>query len=194
MAMLEDIYNKKLSKATIGMYWDILKPFPIEKVRETAQRIIENHVYNTMPKPAEFIKYLNPPKNVEALAFTALREVENAFPDNGYSSICFDDPLIHHVIDNLGGWVRVCEETYHMDDKEYSIWKYGFMARYKAFCDSPPQRPVPRLLGTHEIGNTEKGYLATKNRAEETFLLTHGQAPEPALIETKKTKFLSAKN
>jgi len=179
MTVLQDLYDKKLGKATIETYWNVLKKYPLERIEAAFSRVIESHIYANMPKPAHFIEYLNPAKDLDSLAFQALQKLESRFSDNGYTSLCFDDPIIHYVVDNYGGWIRICEETYQMGDKEYGIWKHGFLARYKAFYENPPTKPVPRLIGTHELNNRNRGYLTDDNMLK----LTNGGKQPAGFIE-----------
>ena len=59
-----------------------------------------------------------------------VKKVEDAFIKAGiYKSLIFDDPVIHAVIDNLGGWVHYC----NLPEVEVKWWQkvLSFFKLYK---------------------------------------------------------------
>jgi hypothetical protein len=163
LTMLGDVFGKAINQNIIRVYWEALKGNTIDEFKAAADNIVRTHKYPTFPLPAQFIEYINPPEKLERAAYEALAAVEDRLTDNGWSSVCFPDPIIHYVIDNMGGWVRICDETYGMTGKDYEFWKKEFLNRYRAFAHRPPDGPVPRLIGVHEQNNRAKGLLDDDN-------------------------------
>ena len=55
----------------------------------------------------------------------------------------FDDALIHAVIVDMGGWVRLCE----MYQRDESFKQREFESRYIAYRRHPPQLYPQQLFG-----------------------------------------------
>ena len=61
----------------------------------------------------------------------AYAKVEKAFISVGvYSSLIFDDPVIHAVIDNLGGWIAYCNQP----EDNVKWYRKDFEQRYQNFA------------------------------------------------------------
>lgn len=69
-----------------------------------------------------------------------------------YCSVVFDDPIIHLVIEDLGGWAKFGTVTF--EDMKYI--ENHFKTAYKGYV-SRPDKPVPpkRLAGISEIDTQE---------------------------------------
>lgn len=78
-------------------------------------------------------------------ASEAYRKVFNAIKAHGSAhSVCFDDPLIHIVIDRLGGWTGLCHSK-HLEPGESMCRE--FVGAYTAAINRPPAIYPRRLLG-----------------------------------------------
>lgn len=165
LAMAE-IYNKELSSPTIKLYWQILKPYPIEKINQAAQNILTGRKYSTFPLPADFIEYVDPRASLEERAMVAVESVLDKMEFKGsWYSVKFDDPIIHATIERLGGWIRLCEEVSKLNSHELPFWKRDFCKMYSALAKLPQLRDVPvRLIGRCEADNIANGFLDPNTR------------------------------
>ncbi len=156
MTALGELFDKELSRAALGLYFSALERFPIEMIERAAANIIQTQTFHKFPLPAEFIQYMAPPESMDKRVAEAIHEIEYESP---YQSPCFDDPILHHVIEAMGGWVNVKAEIRPMSSKEFSFWRNNFGRIYKGFASNPPDRDVPRLQGIHEVENRATGWL-----------------------------------
>lgn len=87
----------------------------------------------------------------EDLALAALIKVERAITHHGsYATVVFDDPIIHIVISDLGGWIRTCRQTEH----EFTWWKKEFRERYIHQLRSGESFDIPtKLFGIFDQTN-----------------------------------------
>lgn len=153
---LGELYDKQFSEPALGLYFAALERFPIERIEEAAANIIQRQTFHKFPLPAEFIQFLDPPESMDRRVAEAILQIENGNP---YRSLCFDDPILHYVIEVMGGWVNVKAEIRPMGDKEFSFWRNNFGRIYRGFAGRPPDRDVPKLLGIHEVQNRGAGWL-----------------------------------
>lgn len=152
---LSEYYHRDVSALMLDLYWHPLKHYPIGEI----QRAIGQHLRDTeagvyFPKVADFIRILDGgSKDNAALAWTKLEE---AIKHVGtYADIVFDDPIIHAVIRDMGGWVSFGEVIL---DK----WPFvgnDFRARYAAYRSRglPGQYPAS-LRGRANGDNWSSGY------------------------------------
>ncbi|MDX5935535.1 DUF6475 domain-containing protein [Acidithiobacillus thiooxidans] len=126
---LGEYYHRDMSSMVMNLYWQALRGYPLSEIK----RVIGVHVAHTesgvyFPKVADFIRLLDGGhKDNAALAWTKLEE---ALKHVGtYQDIVFDDPYLHAVIRDMGGWIHFGEITL---DK----WPFvgnDFRARYTAY-------------------------------------------------------------
>jgi hypothetical protein len=137
------MYNRRSSDGTqLMMYFNALNRFSFEDVKSGFNSHMQNPDNGQFfPKPADIIRYLS--GGSETQAGDAWTKVDKSIRTVGpYQNIVFDDPIIHAVIADMGGWVLLCGT----DDKEYPFKKNEFMKRYTGYRNRPPQ-DYPRLLG-----------------------------------------------
>jgi hypothetical protein len=88
----------------------------------------------------------------------AWSKVESAIRHIGsYNSIAFDDPLIHWVILDMGGWVKLCA----CSAKEMPFCANEFMKRYQACREGKSSQHPKYLVGVIEHSNRSAGYTIT---------------------------------
>lgn len=162
LTAIAELYGKDLSKAALRLYLEILKPYPIEKIKQAAQNILSTKTFNKFPLPAEFIEYISPKKDLELLAHEAAEKVldMNEF-QGGLNSVAFDDPVIHATINRLGGWPKVADEINNaVRTNRIGFWRNDFKKMYQATAKTPNLGRVPeRLIGKIEADNIAEGYL-----------------------------------
>ncbi len=154
MVTMGEAYAKELSGMLIEIYWQCLKCFELSEVREAFKAHLRNpEVGQFFPKPADLIRLIEGPAEARALgAWTEVQWVIGAV--GSYESVAFDDPLIHAVIEGMGGWIELCAMTL----KDLDFKALDFQKRYRALLHQSPKRYPAYLAGIIERDNAKEGY------------------------------------
>lgn len=142
------------SPGLVSMYFTALNHVPLESVKAG----INSHVRDTdqgqfFPKPADILRNLE--GNKDTRSEQAWTKVDKAIRSVGpHESVVFDDGLIHAVIDDMGGWVTLC----NVSGDEYPFRHNEFIKRYSGFINNPPDNIPRKLIGISEGSNTEQGF------------------------------------
>jgi hypothetical protein len=154
MAGLGELYGKAVSEILTELYWVALKRFDIMAIREAVTIHINNpDAGRFMPKPADLVGYLEGHANARALS--AWSKVIHAIKHLGhYETLVFDDPLIHAVIDDMGGWISLCKVT----EKDLSFRSHEFEKRYQNYLRHPPHHYPKQLTGSLNVANRTQGF------------------------------------
>lgn len=153
MTGLGELYNKKISEFILALYYDIFKDYTIEQFENAVKRCLKDKVYNTIPKPAEIIEYLEGTKDDKAL--TGWLQVQEAIQKGGsWASVEFAEPIISNCVNELGGWLWLCQQP---KDQTPFIEK-RFMDLYRLLLKRGISKGQ-KLIGTVEAGNREGGFL-----------------------------------
>lgn len=154
MAALGELYRKPLSNALIELYWSNLKQFDIQAVMNAVNTHIQNPDKGSfMPQPADLIFYLEGSTATQGMR--AWAKVNHAIKHIGaYASVVFDDALIHVVINEMGGWIKLCE----MKEEEGPFRAREFEKRYASYVMNKPKTYPKRLVGIVDASNSPKGF------------------------------------
>lgn len=190
MAGVGELYGKTISATLTNIYWRTLKCYDIEDV----QRAFNAHIHNPdcgqfFPKPADIVRFIE--GSGETRALFAWTIVEKAIQQVGiYQSVVFDDPLIHAVLEDMGGWVKLCTMTH----AEMPFRANEFQKRYLGFVLKKPNRYPRYLCGIIESENTKNGYaceapllLGDASKAEEVMSSGNGSS----LLQQQPSKSFS---
>lgn len=158
LRMMGELYNKKLSRDLLALYWHALANFDLSVVRLALNQHVRNpDIGQFMPKPADLIRLIEGCPDDHALR--AWSKVADAIKHIGqYSSVVFDDALIHVVVNEMGGWINLCqtrEEVLVFRAKE-------FAKRYASYAVKKPTHYPNRLIGSLEHCNQVQGYANTR--------------------------------
>lgn len=148
------LYDKNLSTVLLEVWWDALQPYALADVT----RALTAHVRNPdsgqfLPKPADVIKGITGGSaNSSHQAWT---KVDSAVRRKGpYVSVAFDDPIIHRVIADMGGWIRMCSH----DNESWPFVQKEFESRYRGFSAQGGVTEYPsKLIGIAEDQNSREG-------------------------------------
>lgn len=162
LVALAEYYGRDLSEGVIGLYQQGLQGYDIDAI----ERAIGAHLQNPdsgqwMPKIADIVRMIE--GTTQDAAALAWAKVMRAVGSVGqYQSLAFDDPVIHLVIDDLGGWPGLCQTT----EDELPFLAKRFETNYRAYRrranDIPPH---PRyLVGVSEISNGAAGHRSDPPR------------------------------
>jgi len=150
-------YGKTMTMSLKMLYWQGLHDVDFEAVRESLFR----HIRNTdkdgdfMPKVSNIRKMIE--GSTEDSSLVAWAKVDKALRHVGtYQSVVFDDPIIHRVVYDMGGWIQFGTKT----DDEWPFVGKEFQTRYRGFKS---RGIVPeyqsRLIGMAEAHNSKEGYM-----------------------------------
>lgn len=124
-----DVYGVEFSKVVLGLWFDALLEYDILQIAEAIRRYMRNpdDTYGK-PKPNDLIRLIvGTSSDTSSLAWSkfdkALRMV------GVYESVCFDDPIIHQVIRDMGGWISFGDKK----EQEWPFLARDFKERYKAY-------------------------------------------------------------
>lgn len=108
MLGISEIYTKEVSKFGMQMWFDDLAAYSFEQVKAAfAAHRQDRKNGEFMPKPSDIIRQIEGAP--DEVAVRAWSKVVNAIGYAGsYNSVCFDDRVIHAVINEMGGWMKVC--------------------------------------------------------------------------------------
>ena len=157
MAAIGEIYGKDISEVMIGIYWNALKPYPTEDV----QRAFQGHTRDTdngqfFPKPADLLRHIE--GNKDGRALQAWSKAYKAICSYGRrNSVVFDDPAIHAVISEMGGWIEFAGVT----EEELPFRAREFEKRYRAMLITGVQKCETILIGMDDAQNIRSGFQET---------------------------------
>lgn len=149
------MYGRDLTPGVIALYWQGLQAYDLAAVREALNRHVNNpDTGQFMPKIADVHKMLQ--GSTQDAALTAWSKVDRAMREKGpYQSIVFDDPLIHRVLQEMGGWVQLSTQN----EKDWPFVRNEFVNRYRGYRmrSEVPDYP-PALIGIAEMTNRQLGF------------------------------------
>lgn len=155
MAGVHEFYGKECSSFAIGVWWRALRAYDLAAIRDALGRHCVNpDTGQFMPRPADVVRMLSG-STLDA-ALVAWTKVQDAIARVGvYSTVCFDDPLIHRVIEDMGGWISLGM----VSEREVPFRQREFLDRYRAFASRSDTPPYPSaLVGIIDRENWAHGY------------------------------------
>jgi hypothetical protein len=148
---LGEMYDKKVTEVVTGLYYETLKEYDIDQVKTAVSKVIKNHVYNTLPKPAEILQYLE--GSADDRAMIAWLKAKKAVQICGYThDPVFDDNIISHCIIHIcGSWVNFCS----ISTEELPYYEKRFLDAYRVFERKGVAGPA-NLIGFINRTNSDK--------------------------------------
>jgi hypothetical protein len=178
-----NFYGKDLSKFQIDVWVRACESFDVEQVSlACSTHLMDAEHGRFMPKPADIVRVLQGTNTDRALV--AWGKVMDAAQRVGaYTSVCFDDGLIHAVIEDLGGWIELCRGD--LDDLPFV--QRRFCEAYRAYSNRPGVQFPTHLRGELEVANRTTGYQVEKptligNPAAAQLVLAGGSDKPKTLI------------
>lgn len=183
---LSDVYDKKLSGMAVEMYFETLRDFEIDKIKAAAYKILKTKIFNKFPVPAEFIQYLDPLQDIDTRALHVMEVAFDAMEEHGaYTSVQFDDAVLHRVIATYGGWVEFCLSRRECEDADNDrFWRNDFMKLYTRFARMvDPDERTTAFGGIHHSSNWK--YIEAGEVSKPSVVMISTQ-PEPAGTAPKR--------
>lgn len=155
LSAVGDMYGKPVSEFALSLWWGALKNYDLKAIREALSRHIQNPDNGQwMPKPADVIRMIGGTSTDSALI--AWSKVDKAVREVGtYSDVVFDDPVIHRVVDEMGGWIGLGSKS----ENEWPFVAKEFETRYRGYASRqiiPEYRNV--LTGITNAQNKRSGF------------------------------------
>lgn len=149
------LYGKDVSGPVIDIWWQAMKAYDFAAIREAMGRhAVDPDRGQFQPKPADVVRLMAGTTQDSALA--AWSKVDQAVRTVGtYASVAFDDPIIHAVVADMGGWIAFGEK----DDDAWPFVAKEFETRYRACKARGGSVNYSRVLrGIHDRDNGSNGY------------------------------------
>lgn len=175
-----ELYGKKPSDAAAKLYFETLSRYELKDVL----RGLSAHVQNPdngqyLPKPADIIRVLD--GDTQTAGLKAWSKVVSAIRSVGpYQDVVFDDPAIHAIISDMGGWVQINQIT----EDELPFKSNEFVKRYKGALSGINEIEYPKLLtGISNAYNSVEGHgtsrpvlIGDPNKARQVYRLGRNNA------------------
>lgn len=157
MAAIYDLYGRQFSEYALSIWWNALKGYDLKAISDALSRYVVNaDCGQFVPKPADVVRMIGGTTSDRALL--AWEKVDKAVRHLGvYKDVVFDDPLIHRVLQDMGGWIQ-------LGNKKESEWPFvakEFETRYRGYAYqgvTPPYLPV--MTGLASWKNAQAGYAS----------------------------------
>jgi hypothetical protein len=169
MSYLAEYYNRGFSELHTEFYWNALEKYTFDDVKAAVNKhIADPDTGQYPPKISDLVRYLE--GGSKAKAMQAWSKVLRAMREIGrYSSVVFDDPCIHCVIDEMGGWISLCG----VEVNELPFRAAEFEKRYAAYLIKAPTvfpKKLPGILDKSEeprmIGNAKQAAMVWNQGGE----------------------------
>lgn len=155
LADVMSLYSKEITPFIARIFWESLMRFDFDDVSRAFTVHAQDPDHGQFaPKIADIIRQLE--GSTQTQGMRAWSKVERALRSVGqYQSVAFDDPLIHAVIDGMGGWVALCLTA--VDQLPFRARE--FERSYSAFRLRREMPSYPsHLVGRAESENRMRGY------------------------------------
>lgn len=136
-------YRQDVSPFALSVWWQACEGFDFEQVAKALTgHAMDPERGQFAPKPADVVRQLAGTATDRAMI--AWGKAHDAMGRVGaYSDVVFDDPAIHAVVDDLGGWPRLCRTEL----SELSYLQHRFTESYRAYVGRGQFEYPRRLTG-----------------------------------------------
>lgn len=123
-------YRQDSTKFTLDVWWAACQPFALEQVSKAlTAHATDPERGQFAPKVADVVRILAGTSTDRAqLAWGKAYEAISAVGQ--YQDVVFDDPAIHAVVEDLGGWPKFCRAA---EQRELSYLQHRFTESYRAY-------------------------------------------------------------
>ncbi len=160
-------YRQDVSGFALQVWWQACANFELEQVTKAlTAHAMDAERGQFAPKPADLVRQLAGTATDRAML--AWGKVHDAMGRVGaYQDVVFDDAVIHAVVEDLGGWVKLCRT----EIKELGYVQHRFAEAYRAYAGKPEGMVYPRKL------------IGEGNQANDAALAMRGlKPPAPAVV------------
>lgn len=159
LAGVHGFYRQDFSEFAQSVWWQAMKQFDFDAVADALNRHCVNpDTGQFMPKPADIVKMLQ--GTTQDSGLVAWSKLDKAVREVGpYQTVAFEDPIIHRVVVEMGGWVSFGSKS----EDEWPFVRNEFVNRYRGYKmrREIPEHP-PKLVGIAEAENVKNGFAPPK--------------------------------
>jgi len=180
-AMYKRPNDPEANEIVYELFYESVKNFGFDAVKKAFSIHIQNPDNGQwMPKPADIIRIISgTSKDNSQVAWANVKKSISVV--GSYQTVVFDDPIIHRVIQDMGGWISLCY-TY-LDELPFK--GNEFKTRYTAYKSSGETPDYPaKLYGLHESENSTKGLI--EHITEPVFIGDHEKAKQVLKIGSNR--------
>jgi len=144
-----ELYGKPPSDGALDLIFAALQRFDLQAIKQALTAHLNDPKHGDFaPKPADIVRHIDGDGDHRALS--AWSQVHDAIRLVGpYETVVFDDPRIMAVIEEMGGWISLCD----ISDKDLPFKANEFRTRYQAYLFRAPARYPSKLIGKAEAEN-----------------------------------------
>lgn len=166
--LIQIITGKELSEKQVQAYKILLDDIQDQDFVLGINNMLRERVYSNFPMPAEIREYClgTRKEDLDLRVAKAVTKIKKAIGSAGmYTTVAFDDPIIHLVIRDFGGWTKLCEKN--LDEFE-NLLKWDLPKLYKAHA-SRKNAEIPTTLKGKGADKTIK-YIGDEEKAKRWIL------------------------
>lgn len=166
--LIQIITGKELSEKQVQAYRILLDDIQDQDFVLGINNMLRERVYSNFPMPAEIREYClgTRKEDLDLRVAKAVTKIKKAIGSAGmYTTVAFDDPIIHLVIRDFGGWTKLCEKN--LDEFE-NLLKWDLPKLYKAYA-SRKNAEIPTMLEGKGADKTIT-YIGDKAKAQKWIL------------------------
>lgn len=170
----EDVKNPP-SEEKLLLYWRALEPYNIEQIeRAMMAHIRDPERGQYVPKPSDLVRHIE--GDPEARADHAWgRVIDTVRRYGGCDDVVFDDPCIHAVIRDMGGWRSLCG----MQISEEPFRAMEFRRIYQGVCRELEPKYPAILEGIHLDFGKQTRYIGNPGVCQRTIEGGYGAEDRP---------------
>lgn len=148
-------YRQELTTFVCTVWWEAMESFELKQVSKAfSTHLMDPEHGKWLPKPSDVVRALQGTQSDRALIAWG-KAMDAAARVGAYASVVFDDPLVHAVIEDLGGWPKFCR----CEMAELPFLQSRFCSAYKAYANRGEGLAYPaKLVGESEAANRTKGH------------------------------------
>lgn len=176
-----------LSPMQVEIWFETLREFDIDSIKSAMLRHMKDPDEGKwMPQPSDIIRIMQGggTMNLAELAWNqAFKAVEIV---GSWVDVLFDDPIVHAVIDGMGGWAKFCQGTY----KDFDYKRQQFIRSYNAYKQREDFDYPAVLIGITHTENLLRGYkpqppVVVGDREKAALVYQKGSAGQSLAISHK---------
>lgn len=165
---IEAVLGKEFTDDQSRIYSMLLNDIPEENFINGINTMLRERVYSNLPMPADIRKYCleTREEDLDIRVAAARNKIKKAMNSIGtYVTVAFDDPIIHLVIRDFGGWIKL-----GMTDMEEfeNLLKWDLPRLYKAYA-TRKNADIPLMLEGKADDKTVK-YIGNEEKARRWIL------------------------
>ena len=165
----------ELTPEQLNVYKALLDDIPDDKFIQGIRTMLKERPYANIPSPGDIRKYCleTREEDLDIRVAAARNKIKKAMNSIGtYVTVAFDDPIIHLVIRDFGGWIKL-----GMTDMEEfeNLLKWDLPRLYKAYA-TRKNADIPLTLEGKADDKTVK-YIGNEEKAKR-WILSYQQKVE----------------